>query len=220
MPLRGRQIGVWVGLVVRGNPRWEGKGNELLYISIILLGSLLKPDSNLQGSYYQSLSSYRGRYRGSERLRDLPRVTQHKFRSPRPPTLRFFHPSSQGSWISRGHLHQPKQALGTTFCAGLLIESCTRKEREPPCTGCPEPLSMELSEACESSPRVQPEESIVWGTRRLRWPGWDKPADDCREAAAGPCSIQAGKCVTSSRLLYHFSAGEGGGRGELSLERI
>ena len=32
MPLRGKQIVLWVGLVSGGNPRWEGKGNGLLFL--------------------------------------------------------------------------------------------------------------------------------------------------------------------------------------------
>lgn len=52
------------------------------------------------------------------------------------------------------------------------------------------------------------------------WPGGDKIADDGCEAAAGACSIQAGKCVTSSWLLYHFSAGEEGGGGTRALKEF
>jgi hypothetical protein len=44
----------------------------------------------------------------------------------------------------------------------------------------------------------------------------DKTADkEDRVTAAEVCSIQAGKCVTSSPLLYNFPVGEEG-----SLERI
>ena len=32
MLLRGKQIVLWVGLVSGGNPRWEGKGNGLLFL--------------------------------------------------------------------------------------------------------------------------------------------------------------------------------------------
>ena len=31
MPLRGKQIVLWVGLVSGGNPRWEGKGLLFLF---------------------------------------------------------------------------------------------------------------------------------------------------------------------------------------------
>lgn len=178
--------------------------------------TLLNTHWNLQGSYYyhpHPYPIYRGRNRGSERRCNLPKVTQlwdegsgTEIWSSRKPTLRFSSFTTRGAQ-TRFQKHQVLPSALDSSWDGALERNVSRAW-----------LSWTSKHGARLGFLVITQGSF---TRRKAlfgepgahdgWPGWDKTADGGYEAASGARSIQAGKCVTSFRLLYLFSAGEVGG---------